>query len=76
MRRFKQLQARIDIEEPDAEVRALGERFGRQKHQLSIMKEKNERMKLRLQKLCMFCVTLFMLIVAMCCVTCVTMYTR
>ena len=48
-------------------IRKLENDLEAQKCELSKMKEKNGRMKLRLQKLCMFCVCMFLLIVAMLC---------
>jgi len=52
-----------------ARIRQLETELEGQKRELSKIKEKNGRMKLRLQKLCMCCVAVFILIVIMCCVT-------
>jgi len=52
-----------------ARIHQLETELDGQKRKLSKMKEKNGRMKLRLQKLCMCCVAVFILIVAICYVT-------
>ena len=51
-----------------AKIQQVEKNLEGQKRELSKMKEKNGRMKLRLQKLSLFCVAVFMLIVAICCV--------
>ena len=56
-----------------ARIHQLENQLDSQKRELSKMKEKNGRMKMRLQKLCMCCVAVFMLIVAF---SYVTVYIR